>query len=328
MNRFAQMVIVLISLSVSSMAQTGDGGYAGAFLRLGLGARAKSLGDAGTALARGGTAGFYNPAALPFLPHRQAVVSFAFLPLDRSLDVICYAQSLQPKAPESADDEQPLRAGFALGWVHAGVDGIDGRDSAGRSIGSFSNSEHAFYLSFALSPSPMLAIGLSGKVLYNRFPTIGQDDEAITSTGFGLDFGLYLTPMKNLSFGLVLRDQLSKYTWNTDKLWERGTSTTYRFPRTLRAGLAYRPPLRWLLLVGELEDSPEQNPRYHLGAEVELAQVGALRLGLDDGAPAFGFGFDIELFGHRAGLNYAFIHTGVAPSADHIFSWTFDLDRR
>jgi len=314
----------ILFLGTIAIASEGDGGYAGAFLRMGMGARAKALGDAFTAIPEDAIAGFYNPALLPHLKKRQAMLSFAFLPLDRKLDYLGYAQALHPKTSEE-DGAKPLSAGFAVAWVHAGVDNIYGTDSNGNHLGDFSNSEHAFQLSFAISPAKMFSFGITGKVLYNRFPKIAQEDAAVTSRGFGMDFGAYLTPLNNLMLGVVLHDNMSKYTWNTDKLWERGTSTTYRFPKVTRAAVAYRIPQQWLLAIAEVEDSKEQNPRYHFGVEVSYLEMGALRFGYDNGVPTFGVGFFSKLFGRQAGLNYAFITGDNGLSADHVFSWTFEF---
>ena len=316
--------LIIVNLSTSVFASEGSGGYAGAFLRMGIGARAKSMGDAFTAVAEDASAGFYNPALLPHLKERQVMMAFAFLPLDRSLDFIGYAQPLEPKS-DIEDWEQPLRAGFSVAWVHAGVDEIDGRDSAGNHIGYFSNSEHAFFLSFALSPIPFFSIGLNGKVLYNRFPKIAQEDDAVTSKGFGMDFGLSVTPIKNLMLGVVLKDNMSKYTWTTDKLWERGTSMTYKFPRVVRAGVSYRIPKDWLLIVADVEDSKEQNMRIHIGAEASWPRLGALRVGLDDSQPTFGMGFFTRVFKRPTSINYTFLPVNIGPGADHLFSWTFSF---
>lgn len=317
-------ILLLFAAISGGLASEGDGGYAGAFLRMGMGARAKAMGDAFTAIPEDAIAAFYNPALLPHLKTRQALVSFAFLPLDRKLDYIGYAQALQPRVAEE-ESARPLRAGFSVAWVHAGVDQIDGRDMSGNHIGYFSNSEHAFYLSFALSPAQFLSVGISGKVLYNRFPKIAQEDKAITSRGFGMDIGAFVTPFTNLMIGVTLKDNLSKYTWNTDKLWDRGTSTTYQFPRVLRSGVAYRIPQEWLLVAFDVEQSKLQNPRYHFGMEFSYPNIGALRLGIDHDRPTMGVGFFAHVFGKNVKISYGFVDQKEAPGSDHIFSWSFDL---
>jgi hypothetical protein len=324
MKRFCTLAGILVLLAQSIMASEGDGGYAGAFLRMGIGARAKSMGDAFSAVAEDAFAGIYNPALLPHLPGRQAAVSYAFLPLDRTLNYIGFALPLHPKAAEG-EERAPLRAGFGVAWIHAGVDGIDGRDLAGNYTQEYSFSENAFFLSFALSPAQRFSVGLNGKILYSRMPGVNNDESALTSMGLGIDIGLYYALMKDLSLGVVLRDNMSKYTWNTEKVWERGTSVNDKFPRTTRLAVAYRPPVRWLLLTAEAEDAKEQNPRYHFGAEASLSDAGALRFGLDDSQLVFGLGFDLRLYGKKMMLNYAYAAPGEAPRADHIFSWNITL---
>lgn len=322
MKRIVICMTGFLIMAQGVAAGNGDGGYAGAFLRMGIGARAKAMGDAFSAIPEDAFSGIYNPALLPHLPGRQAAVSFAFLPLDRKLDYVGYAQPLQPKRGDDGE-RAPMRAGFAVAWIHAGVDGIDGRDLAGNHTRDYSFSENAFYLSFALSPHEKFALGVSGKVLYSRMPDIQSDNSALTSSGFGLDVGAYFTPFTDLHLGVVLRDNMSRYTWNTEKVWERGTSVTDKFPRVMRAAVAYRTPLRWLLVSGEVEESKEQNPRYHFGAEAALPQIGALRLGLDAGHLTFGLGFGFKVLGTDMGLNYAYVAPDEAPGADHIFSWHF-----
>jgi len=324
MRKYAILVSLFVLLTTTLFAKDGDGGYAGAFLRMGMSARAKALGDAYSAIAEGAVAGFYNPALLPHLKERQLALAIAFLPLDRSLDYIGYAQSLRPKFSED-DSERPLAAGFSLAWIHAGVDNIDGRDFSGNHTADYSNDEHAFYLSFALSPAPIFSVGVSGKVLYNRLPGMTQEDKALTSTGFGIDFGLYLTPVNNLSFGLVAKDKLSKYTWNTDKVYERGTTTTYKFPQVYRGAVAYRIPQKWLLLTAEIEDSKEQLRRYHVGAEFSYQDAGALRIGFDENVPTFGMGLFGDFFGVQSSINYAFLSEDSGAGSEHLFTWTFNL---
>jgi len=319
------MKIYLLILMIGAgtlMASEGDGGYAGAFLRMGIGARAKSLGDAVTALPEDAFAGVYNPAMLTQLKGRNAAISSALLPLDRHLDYIGFAMPLRPKAdPESG--RRPMRAGLAVAWIRAGVDQIDGRDFSGNHTQDYSYGENAFFLSFALSPMEKFSFGLSGKVLYCRFPGLNGDNSTLSSSGFGVDLGAFYHPVEPLTLGLVLRDQISKNTWNTEKLWERGTSTVDKYPKTLRAAFTCRTPWRWLLLAGDYEDSHETNPRYHAGAEATLPQVGALRLGLDHDHLTFGLGVFVKLLGAQVSVNYAYAAPTVEPGADHIFSWHF-----
>ncbi len=318
------IVFFLLISVASTLAAEGDGGYAGAFLRMGIGARAKALGDAHTAVADGAVAAFYNPAVMPHFQERQVALSYAFLPLDRNLNYIGFAMPLQPNIT-SESGAQPLRAGVSVGWVNAGVSNIDGRDSAGNHTRDYSHSENAFYMSFALQPADHFSIGLSGKVLRNSMPNMTMEDEALVSQGFGMDLGIYYRPLPGLSLGAAVRDLLSKYTWNTDKVFDRGTSTTYEFPKVIRVGAAYRLPREWLLLSVDVETSDKQDTRIHAGAEWTYEQVGALRLGWDHDTITAGLGLYFEIFERTTTVNYAFIPGIQSLSADHIISWTFSF---
>ena len=313
--------LMFLMMTASGFAEYGDGGYAGAFLRMGFEARSKALGDAFTAVPEGAVAGLYNPAMLPHLSTREVILSCSFLPLDRNLNYIGVALPIRPKA-RGKDGSAPLNAGISLGWVSAGVDNIDGRDGSGNHTSMLSNSEHAFYMSFAVSPTSFFSIGLSGKVLYNRIPDIAEEGGALTSTGFGIDVGAFLKPYQGVTLGLVVRDNMSKYSWNTDKVYERGTSTVYEFPRVVRLGAAYRIPRQWLLLVADYEISNVQNPRIHFGVELTWQHIGALRLGFDHDKPTLGLGLNINIWRHRTMLNYAVIPGLDALSPDHMFSWS------
>ena len=319
-----KILLIFLLMTAGLIASTGaDGGYAGAFLRMGFEARTKALGDAFVAVPEGAVAGIYNPATLPHLSARQAVASLSFLPLDRSLDYLGVAVPIRPQA--TGKSGQPLNAGVMIGWIHAGTGDIDGRDFAGNHTQDLSNSEHAFFMGFSVSPAPWLGIGLSGKILHNRIPDIAEQGGALTSNGFGIDLGVFAKPFKDLTLGAVLRDDNSKYIWNTDKVYERGSSTTYKFPRVFRLGAAYRIPQQWLLLVADWESSDVLNPRYHFGAEATFQQLAALRIGWDHDKPTFGLGFTLEIWGKMMGMNYAFVPGLEALSPDHVVSWTVDF---
>ena len=321
---FLQSILVLtaaFTLNNGAAAADDDGGYAGAFLRMGLGAEAMAMGGAYTAIPAGAYALYYNPAGLPLMSHREVRLSYDFLSLDRRFSFIGYAQALHPKV--SDEEKGKLDGGFALGWINAGVDNIDGRDLDGKSIGTLSNSENAFYFAFALRPHRIVSLGLSAKVLYNRIPGVTSENGAISATGFGLDFGVMISPFPQLNAAVVLKDLKSKYTWNTEKLWERATTTVDRFPQVVRGGLAYRLPMEWLTVSADLETSDKQDPRYHVGIEALKNGRVAGRLGLDNGEPTFGIGFTLGIWGKTTSIDYAYVSESDGPRADHVFSWTF-----
>ncbi|MDZ7261694.1 MAG: hypothetical protein ONB05_06280 [candidate division KSB1 bacterium] len=324
-------LLFIVGMAASSLA-TEYGGYAGAFLRMGLGARPRALGEAYTALAQGTYAGFYNPAGLPWLTSKELNICFSLLPLDRKFNYIGVAIPLKPKVSEIPPQTETVteqghpevaNAGLHLGWINCGVDNIDGRDSNGNPIGTFSNSENAFFFSFALSPHRLLSLGVNFKILYNRFPSMTMEDKAASAKGFGFDLGMLVSPLPGLTTGIVIKDLNSKYSWNTKRVWdwEKAFTKYDRFPRTIRWGLAYRIPGNWLLASFDWEDNDKQDGQYHLGVEFLSPQGLYLRAGLDAGEPTFGLGLELKVLGTATAIDYGYISNEFAPAGEHVFSW-------
>lgn len=320
----AIVLLVLVSIGCTDNL-VAQGGIAGAFLRLGIGARAKAMGDAYVALASGIETSYYNPAGLPLLENKEVMASYRFLSLDRQFSFVGFGLPIQPRLKGS--DKEALAGGFSLVWIHAGVGNIDGRDTDGRSVGELSNSENAFMFSFALNPAQVLSLGLSVKVLWSRFPDIGINGATISSSGVGFDFGALLKPLPWLSLGLSIRDINSKYTWNTDKLFgEDGSEVINKFPKIVRAGVAVMVPrISGLTLAFDFEDSKDLDSRVHVGAEGRFEHNLVIRGGYDDGSLTAGGGYNFELFGKMTELNYAFTAPGNRPEEEHVFTWVFQF---
>lgn len=318
-NSLILLVIMFVSL-LAINAHAEDGYYAGAFLRMGLGARANAMGSAFTGLADGPEAAYYNPAGIPMLETRQVNLSYRFLSLDRNFNYIGFATGISPRVDEETG-EKALKGGLAISWIHAGVDNIDGRDFAGNHYQNFSNAENAFALSFGVMPTKFLSIGFTGQVLYNRFPNMGDGNATISNAGLGLDLGVMVIPLPYLTIGFTVKNINAKYNWKTDKLWEKDIDKIDRFPKTFRAGFALRYPLPWLLLAMDIEKNNLQDMKYFLGTEAQLMERFYLRAGLNDGAPTFGGGFVFELMSRVTQIQYAFVTKKYDAFSEHIFSW-------
>jgi hypothetical protein len=327
MNSWKIRIILsgLILLAVVGTVHADDGIFAGAFLRMGLGARANAMGGAFTGVAEGAVAAYYNPAGIPFLEKREIMLSYRFLSLDRNFNYIGFATGVRPKVEEGSG-ELALNGGLALSWIHAGVDNIDGRDFAGNHYQNFSNSEHAFALSFGVMPiKNMLAIGLTGRVLYNRFPDMGDDNATISDTGLGVDLGVLVKPLPYLSVGFVIKNINARYSWKTAKLWEKDIDKIDRFPQTFRGGIALRYPYPWLLLAADIEKNNQQDLKYFIGTEALLLDQFAARAGLNNGSLTLGGGYLFQLFSRSVQIQYAFVTKKYDADSEHIFSWVFNL---
>jgi len=314
--KISLVVLSFLVMITPLLAEEGTGGYAGAFLRMGLGARPKALGGAFTAVAEGSYAGYYNPGALPRNNYKELSFSYRTLALDRKFSYIGLVIPLTPKA---ASGERPFNAGLHVGWINAGVDNIDGRTSSGEHYDTFSNSENAFSFGFAVQPIKFISVGFCAKVLYNRFPKLTRDDAALTAKGFGFDFGLMLNPITPLTGGTQIKDIRSKNTWNTESVFERGTTTYDEFPNILRLGIAYRLLNDRLLLAADFQDNKKQDAKIHFGTEFIPYKNISLRVGLDDIEPTFGFGYLFKIWKLDTILDYAYVSDEIAPSGEHNF---------
>lgn len=326
LRRYYMICLIFFIFCEWAPAET-PGGQAGSFLRRGLGARAIAMGNAFTGLAGDGFAGYYNPASLPFMNRPEIIFSFGNLALDRKHNFIGFSSYLQPRSKSKNTDSEAenserssLRAGLSLGWVNAGVDNIDARNGDGEHVGMLSNSENAFYFSFALRPFSFLAFGLTAKVVNNRFPKLLEEDETLSANGFGMDFGLFAVPIEKLSLGVVVKDVKTKYTWNTEKLWERGTTTINHFPMLLRFGAAYKLPYD-ALISSDAEFNEEQGWRLFFGGEIPYKNLIVARAGYNSDRFTFGFGLCFKYWKFSHELSYAYDTIQITPSAEQYFTW-------
>ena len=266
--------------------------HAGAFSRIGFGARGLALGNALVADAMENGSPYYNPALAPRATSQNLQASAALMSFDRELQFLQFATPLEPNA------------GVAGGLIHAGVSNIDGRDNSGYRTQTYSTDEFAVFLAFGTHLSERLAAGI-GLQLYRADMYEGLD--AIHT--LGIDVGVTYRANDALQIGLAVDDLLARYSWDTSTLYgSGGTTTSDRFPVRLRVGGAYRLAggraqvlaeyessfasseyrIRSVEIVGDAPQVVEQGERsstyegrLRLGAEYELSDVFTLRGGLD-----------------------------------------------
>ena len=311
------LTALLVSALTFFMSHTtwakSNGGYAGAFLRMGLGAEALAQGDAFTARADNGFAGYYNPAGLAFLKQRTAATSYSHLALDRSFNFLGISLPLKPSA------------GVSIGWINAGVTNIDGRDFDGNHYGNLEYFENAFTFGFANRFSKYVAVGIGVKVLYDLFPETLEDDKALKSTSVGFDVGVIVQPIRELRIGLQARDINAKNSWDTSEYWSEGLTKNDDFPTIFKIGAAYF-PIEGLEAEYDLELSSQEVIEHHFGFEYAVFFKGrqqfALRTGYDNDVPTFGFGYLFPIGGLNSQLDAAYIIEDVAPDDTMIFSWS------
>lgn len=322
-GRWIFLFILLTLFGLRNGRAEGNGGFAGSYLRMGLGARALSMGNTQVATAVNGFAGFYNPGALTNLKNSVFSLSYSFMSLDRRFNYLSYAMPLKPLA------------GFSVGWIYSGVGDIRAYNSRGEDLGAIDHGLHALYFSFGINLTPVfqpkrrdpalikdiISVGVSMKILRESF----DDNESFnyTGKGFGFDVGVFLKPHRKLQLGYQLKDVNSKLKSNTNDLFERGSTLENKFPLIQKAGLFYRTPLRNVGVAYDFEWSTKGQEEHHLG--VEWAGPGlAFRAGYDQNHLTFGGGLDFRVLKQiYLILDYAFVDDVYDEGVSHVFSWQF-----
>lgn len=282
-----------------------SGGWAGAFLRMGLSATNMGMGNAGVAMTGSNGGFYYNPALLPFGEDISMVTGYNFLSLDRKFNYLGFSIPLPPTAFVSVN------------WIHAGVDDIQGRTSSGIPDQKYSTGEDAVMLSFGNKLSDKLSIGLSVKYIRNSMLDV-------SGTGVGFDAGVFYKILDNLAIGAQVKDINASYNWKTTSLFEEeGGNYIEKFPTVFRGGLMYE--IESFRIVADIVNIDTEN-YFHGGVEYNYQDVGSLRLGYDYNSFTFGCGLNYDfMWKTKTELDYAFVQEKFGEGSSHVFTWNFKI---
>jgi hypothetical protein len=309
MNRCIALAAAILLLAAAGPAQTA--GRAGAFARMGFGARGMGMGNAMTAVAGGDVSSYYNPALPAFSQERYAAGSFGFLSLDRSLNFLSYTMPIHPTG------------GLSVGLINAGVSDIDGRDADGTHTESYSTYENQVYLAFSNRVDENVSIGVAIKLYHSKL------FEGVTTTTVGFDAGVLVRPAEGLAVGAALQDIGSKYKWNTKEVNGTGKETEDKFPMLKRLGASYAITGPAIVVALDLEHASGGSVILRGGAEYAIVgefvvRGGADRIDFGDEAtgvkPTFGFSVHKALEGWAPALSYAYTHESFAPQGFHMIT--------
>jgi hypothetical protein len=190
-TRFLVVVAVTVGVLFSAVAASATP-HAGAFLRMGVGARALGMGGAFTAVADDATAAYWNPSGLVKIENIEATFMYAAnMAFDRQLNYFAYTHWLG-------------MGGIGVSWLNAGVGDIPRWADAETYLGSENIGENAIMLSYGTEVGNLM-LGATAKVLH-------QDVMSVESqTGFGLDLGGMFRVTDNVCAGMMVRDIGSQY---------------------------------------------------------------------------------------------------------------------
>lgn len=300
------MVAFTCLLPVAGQSQT-NAGYAGSFLRMGLGARGIGMANTLPAGSQDVYGFFYNPAALPTLESRHFGTTYGFLPLDRSYNYIGFAMPLPPTA------------GIGLGWFSTGVDDIQGRDFSGKKIETYSVRQHTYMISFGNRFSKYVSVGALLKIMRN-------DLQELAATGVGFDIGAVIQPHQRIALAVSAQNFNAKFSWNTEDVYSQGSTVINDFPLIFRIGGQVQ-VLDNLDLYGEYERSDRGAVVFRGAAEYAPMEMVRIRAGVADGHLRFGGGLEYGFFGpvENTSMDYAFVPGLVGEGISHYFSWSFQF---
>lgn len=287
-------------------------GQPGAFLKVGMDARAAAMGSAYTAVCRDAAAAYWNPAGLALVKRQEFMATYTVFPGNGEYTQLAYAL--------------PLNAwGFPVdnksGSEGAGPEGTIGitirrmattYDIEARSTDSlnpdylFSNVEGAYSLAFGMPIGRNINLGLGAKGLYHQ---LDQEDAA----GWGIDAGIAWNGFPGLTAALAVRDVYTCLEWST--------GLKEQFPVVFKLGAAYRMTVReihGLLFSADLEQSTSSRAaRPRAGLEYAWADIIFLRGGYDDGQISTGGGVRVPWIGWAQ----AALRLDYAAEQDRIDGW-------
>lgn len=276
-------------------------GQAGAYLKMGVGARALGMGSAFTAVANDSTAAFWNPAGLAKLKKHEASFMHANLTDDRDYNFFNYAHVLKGKDGKS-------NGTLALSHISFGIDGIPetrehedlpanpgvmvpDTDANGNVIiySYFEDKETNTFVSYGKAVTDKFYAGLNLKYLKHSL----FDKKADT---MGLDFGLMYDWNEKTTVGLSVRDIGESMDWNT----EAGTKDDV--PVTTTLGIAHQCNDK-LLIAADLNKVDDMDVKFFCGAEYQIHDNVILRVGSHDSDLTLGASFKLDTW--RFDYSYA-----------------------
>jgi len=302
---FLIMIVVFLSLTSKLWADTGDGGYAGAFQQLGLGARALGMGGAFVGVADDATAGFFNPAGLVQIRMRTFGAFYRKMTLDRRLSYITYCLPVRQEAT------------ISIGWINAGVKDVVGRNENGEITEEIRNYENAIELFFGRKILNELSVGI--RIGYVQFNLAN-----INAYGVGFGFSAFGKPMQKLRLGAAVENLGMKYSWTSGDYWKKfdllGSSSKEDFPINLRFGASYLLLKDRILISSEIDKNEKQKEKIHLGVEGWILEKLAARAGYDRGSLTLGVGLRQKMRSTILEFDYAYVSSRVGDDPDHLIS--------
>ena len=306
-----------------------------AFLNLGIGVRSAGMGKAVTSVSDDISAAYWNPSGLSQLRTYELQTMSSSLGLDRSfyfvglgIPIRGYWDQSDLDYVEEEENTKPSKfflpiarwnISLAFGSAIYRVDRIDRRDDFGNKQGEFSDVEYVYFFSMGHDVLEDVSLGYTYRYHVQRL-------ENSSAKGGGFDIGLTYHPsyLRVFKAGITAMNVIAgQLTWKAvDSV---GITDEYEesMPRKINLGLSYRFRIPDLILSLDLHTSKDETPTTHGGVEFKPVRFLALRGGVSQQTPSFGFGF-LQNVGEKfkIALDYAYVFGIDVVQESHRFSLT------
>lgn len=268
LNKTTKFLVVFCLLSVmcSTGAWAGDN-HMLPMLRMGVDARALSMGGAYVAAANDASAGYWNPAGLVDIEKASLTAMYsADMSYDRSYNYFGFGYTFDFGT-------------IGISWLNAGIKDIKEFDENDQYLGTFKDMNNVFLISYAYKyPDKTLSVGGSFKV-------VNQKIDDYSKTGVGGDIGVKFRPTDNSAAGFIVRDI--------------GTQVDgWTVPTSIQVGVVLYPLEGFCFPVDVTKTLHRSEMAYHMGGEYVYEFCGdywaKLRAGVNDGRFTIGTGFQFS----------------------------------
>ena len=293
------------------------GTSSGSFLKIGIGARASSLGEAFVAIANDPSAIYWNPAGLASIQRQEIQLSHVSWPADINYEHAAYVIPSRRFGGSFA---------FQLGVLATEMDETDEYHpfSTGR---SFLYSDAVAGVAYARRWTDKLLVGLGAKYMHED---LGSDVGGPTLDAFLVDMGsIYYLGYGSVRIAVALTNFGPELTpggtFVSPVTGEQRTYDGFDPPILFRYGIAFEPienAQQRLTTSLEIAQPADNAQRIKTGLEWTWLRRLALRSGYDFNADALNFSAGAGLFltlGHTVStLDYAFTAAGPLGSVNRL----------
>ncbi|OQX92849.1 MAG: hypothetical protein B6D58_00740 [candidate division Zixibacteria bacterium 4484_95] len=322
---FLIILLFLLTTFIPVYSETGKAGYAGAYLRFGLGARPLGMGGAFCAIADGIESPYYNPAGMALNPARQIGFTYHNLTLDRNLNSVAMVFPVRNQAA------------MALSWINSSVSDVVMRDTDRNPIGDFGNSHNSIALSFSKIIVDYFSVGANLRYIQSKLDELN----AFTVVA---DIGGIFKYKRNIKVGLSVQNLGPDLRWDSSNYWgSGGKEYDDEFPVVFRIGGAGSFLDEAVITTVDVVKDTQLDFKIHAGCEYWLLKqvnvvlpdeeaeeefegatlkrkVFGIRTGYDDGSLTFGASLYYPYGRFHGGLDYAYMTGKRDEGSYHILT--------